>query len=59
MTSFLEVELIKLEAERGSDSPSVQHLRNQLHEEQTGKSAQEIYCTGSVRKEPVMKKETD
>jgi hypothetical protein len=59
MTSFLEAELKKLEAERGPDSPAVQHLRNQVHAEQTGKSVQELYITGSVKKEPVMKKETD
>ena len=57
--SALEEELERQEKRKGKDSPSLQFLRDQIHANKTGKSAQEIYTTGSVKKEPVMKKETD
>jgi hypothetical protein len=57
--SALEEQLKRLEKRKGKDSPSAQFLRDQIHAAKAGKSAQDIYTTGSVKKEPVMKKETD
>jgi hypothetical protein len=42
-------EEIKLE---GENSPLVQMLRNQIEAEKSGKTSQELYLTGSVKRQP-------
>ena len=60
MTKLALEELLERQEKRlDKDSPALQFLRDQIHAAKTGKSAQELYITGSVKKEPVTKKETD
>jgi hypothetical protein len=46
-------ELLQEKIQRlGQDHPSVQMLRNQIAAEKSGKTLQEVYLTGSVKKQP-------
>ncbi len=46
-------ELLKERVQRlGQDHPAVQMLRNQITAEKSGKTFQELYLTGSVKKQP-------
>ena len=46
-------ELLKEREQRlGKDHPAVQMLRNQVQAEKSGKTFQELYLTGSVKKQP-------
>lgn len=36
---------------KGENSPLVQMLRNQIEAEKSGKTSQELYLTGSVKKQ--------
>ena len=46
-------EMLKEEIQRlGQDHPAVQMLRNQIAAEKSGKTFQELYLTGSVKKQP-------
>jgi hypothetical protein len=51
MATALERELEYQEARLGPDSFVVQQLRNQIHAQTTSKSLQELYATGSVKKD--------
>ena len=44
----LEVEI----KENGESDPLVQMLRNQIKAQESGKTSQELYLTGSVKKQP-------
>jgi hypothetical protein len=54
MKSFLENHLERAIKRHGEDSFIAQSLRDQIHAQETGKSAEDIYVTGSVKraKEP-------
>ena len=46
-------EMLKDREERlGQDHPAVQMLRNQIAAEKSGKTLQEVYVTGSLKKHP-------
>jgi len=46
-------ELLEMEIkESGESAPLVQMLRNQIAAEKSGKTFQELYLTGSVKKQP-------
>jgi hypothetical protein len=46
-------EMLKEEIQRlGQDHPAVQMLRNQMAAEKSGNTFQELYLTGSVKKQP-------
>ena len=47
----LEEMLKEREQRLGSNHPAVQMLRNQIQAEKSGKTFQELYVTGSVKKE--------
>ena len=49
MMSTLQKQLVRLKERLGPDSPSVQMLQDQIAAEKTGKSAQDLYLTGSVK----------
>ena len=48
----LEEMLKEREQRLGSNHPAVQMLRNQIQAEKSGKTFQELYLTGSVKKQP-------
>jgi len=48
----LQDQLDRLISRKGEDSPLVQMLRNQIAAEKSGKTFQELYLTGSVKKQP-------
>jgi len=50
--STLQDQLDRLISRKGEDSPLVQMLRNQIAAEKSGKTFQELYLTGSVKKQP-------
>ena len=50
--STLQDQLDRLISRKGEDSPLVQMLRNQIVAEKSGKKFQELYLTGSVKKQP-------
>ena len=50
MTSLLEQRLSRVIERHGEDTPYVQMLRDQIHAQETGKSAEDIYITGSVKR---------
>ena len=50
--STLQEQLDRLIQRKGEDSPLVQMLRNQITAEKSGKTFQELYLTGSVKKQP-------
>ncbi len=50
--STLQEQLDRLISRKGEDSPLVQMLRNQIAAEKSGKSLEELYLTGSVKKQP-------
>ena len=50
--STLQDQLDRLIGRKGEDSPLVQMLRNQIAAEKSGKTFQELYLTGSVKKQP-------
>jgi hypothetical protein len=54
VTTMLTLEeLLKERVQRlGQDHPAVQMLRNQITAEKSGKTLQELYLTGSVKKQP-------
>ena len=54
VTTMLTLEeMLKEEIQRlGQDHPAVQMLRNQIAAEKSGKTLQEVYLTGSVKKQP-------
>ena len=49
MASLLEQRLSRVIERHGEDTPYVQMLRDQIHAQETGKSAEDIYVTGSVK----------
>jgi len=50
MTSLLEKRLSRAISRHGENSFIAQSLRNQIHAQETGKSAEDIYITGSVKR---------
>lgn len=48
----LEEMLKEREQRLGSNHPALQMLRNQIQAEKSGKTFQELYLTGSVKKQP-------
>ena len=50
--STLQDQLDRLISRKGEDDPLVQMLRNQIAAEKSGKTFQELYLTGSVKKQP-------
>ena len=50
--STLQEQLVREIQKRGEDDPLVQMLRNQIAAEKSGKTFQELYLTGSVKKQP-------
>ena len=48
----LEEMLAKREKRLGQNHPAVQMLRNQIAADKSGKTFQELYLTGSVKKQP-------
>jgi hypothetical protein len=48
----LEEMLTEREQRLGKNHPAVQMLRNQITAEKSGKTFQELYLTGSVKKQP-------
>ena len=51
MMQHLKALLARAEKEYGPDRPGLQHLRDQIAAAETGKSAQELYLTGSVKQD--------
>jgi hypothetical protein len=49
--STLQEQLAREIQKRGENSPLAQMLRNQIEAEKTGKTSQELYLTGSVKKQ--------
>jgi hypothetical protein len=49
--STLQEQLAREIQRRGENSPVAQMLRNQLQAQKSGKSLQEMYLTGSVKKQ--------
>ena len=50
--STLQEQLVREIEKRGENSPVAQMLRNQITAEKSGKTFQELYLTGSVKKQP-------
>ena len=50
--STLQEQLDRLIARKGEQGPLVQMLRNQIKAQESGKSFQELYLTGSVKNQP-------
>ena len=50
--STLQEQLDRLIQRKGEQDPLVQMLRNQIEAEKSGKTSQELYLTGSVKKQP-------
>ena len=50
--STLQEQLDRLIQRKGEQDPLVQMLRNQITAEKSGKTFQELYLTGSVKKQP-------
>jgi hypothetical protein len=50
--SSLQEQLVREITKRGENSPVAQMLRNQITAEKSGKTFQELYLTGSVKKQP-------
>ena len=48
----LQEQLDRLIQRKGEGSQLVQMLRNQIQAEKLGKTSQELYLTGSVKKQP-------
>ena len=61
MASLLEKRLARVIERHGEDTPYIQMLRDQIHAQETGKSAEDIYITGSVKrtKEPLPPRDED
>lgn len=51
MTSTLQEHLDRLIERKGESSPLVQMLRNQIAAQESGKTFQDLYLTGSVKKQ--------
>ena len=51
--STLQEQLDRLIQRKGEQDPLVQMLRNQIQAEKSGKTSQELYLTGSVKRQPV------
>jgi hypothetical protein len=52
MTSILENRLARVIERHGDKSFGAQMLRDQIHAQGTGKSAEEIFTSGSVKRTP-------
>jgi len=50
--STLQEQLDRLIKRKGEQDPLVQMLRNQIEAEKSGKTFQELYLSGSVKKQP-------
>jgi hypothetical protein len=50
--STLQDQLDRLIQRKGEQDPLVQMLRNQIQAEKSGKTFQELYLTGSIKKQP-------
>jgi hypothetical protein len=50
--STLQEQLDRLIQRKGEQDPLVQMLRNQIEAEKSGKTSQELYLTGSVKRQP-------
>jgi hypothetical protein len=50
MTSILESRLARAVSRHGEKSFVAQQIRDQIHAQQTGKSAEDLYVTGSVKR---------
>ena len=60
MSTLLEKRLERQIERLGPDSPAVQMLRDQIHAQSTGKSAQGLYITGNTLKgKSILEKEVD
>jgi len=53
MTISLQERLERMEAHHSPNSKYAQMLRDQIHAHKTGKSTQELYITGSVKRQPI------
>ena len=53
--STLQEQLARAIQKRGENSPVAQILRNQIQAQKSGKTFQELYLTGSVKKQPSLR----
>jgi len=57
--STLQEQLEQVIRERGESSPMVQMLRNQIAAQKSGKTFQDLYITGSVKKQEQLDPKAD